>query len=263
VVGRFVTLLVVLAVGLGGTWVLTTAAAPPPGPTTDAIPAWGIAPADVEVGSEAPVDDPDTGPGRPGDTDEARTLDQWADELAPVVGIPARALRAYGNAELVLREELPDCRLSWTMLAGLGRVESNHGRHGGAVIDEDGRPSPPIIGVALDGSPGVKAIADTDGGRLDGDTRYDRAVGPMQFIPSTWALVGVDASGDGKADPHQIDDAALTAGFYLCAHGRDVATGEGWWDAVLSYNRSVEYARTVFALAAHYAELVRNSAERD
>ncbi len=108
----------------------------------------------------------------------------------------------------------------------------------------------------------MKAIADTDGGKFDGDTVYDRAVGPMQFIPSTWAVMGVDASGDGKADPHQIDDAALSAAFYLCAHGRDLSTGDGWWDGVLSYNRSVDYGRTVFALAEHYADLARGASTR-
>lgn len=261
VFGRFLVLVLILTVGVSGTWVLTTAASPSSGPTTDEIPALGIEPADVEPGSEAPVEESDTGPGHHGGAGET-TLDEWADDLAPVVGVPARALRSYGNAELVLREENPDCRLSWAMLAGIGRVESDHGRHGGAVIGADGRPSPPIIGVALDGSPGVKAIADTDGGKFDGDTVYDRAVGPMQFIPSTWAVMGVDASGDGKADPHQIDDAALSAAFYLCAHGRDLSTGDGWWDGVLSYNRSVDYGRTVFALAEHYADLARGASTR-
>jgi membrane-bound lytic murein transglycosylase B len=137
-----------------------------------------------------------------------------------MVDIPARALVAYGNAELVLRSVKPKCRLSWATLAGIGRIESHHGQYGGAVLGADGRPSKPIIGVPLGGSPGVKAIGDTDGGRLDGDPSTDRAVGPMQFIPSTWAKYASDGNED-VADPRQIDDAAFAAARYLCANGRD------------------------------------------
>ncbi|EID55912.1 lytic transglycosylase domain-containing protein [Saccharomonospora xinjiangensis] len=259
VLARLLVLGAVFTVAVGGVWVVATAAGPSAGPTRSDIPALSLRPADVEPGSEAPVHDSESGPratdSASATTGRPRTLQEWADRLAPAVGVPPRALLAYGNAELIVADELPGCGLSWSTLAGIGRVESDHGRHGGAVLGDDGRPSRPIIGIALDGSPGVKAITDTDGGVLDGDAKHDRAVGPMQFIPSTWSLVGVDASGDGRADPQQIDDAALSAAFYLCAHGRDLATGDGWWDGVLSYNHSVDYGRTVFGLAEHYAEL--------
>ncbi|WP_298177809.1 lytic murein transglycosylase [Saccharomonospora sp.] len=257
---RLLVVLVVLLLGAGGVWLVARAAIPFASPTTTDVPALRIEPADVEPGSEAPVDDSDTGPLRKDDTDTGvNTLEEWAEYLAPAVGVPARAMAAYGNAELVMRDEAPACHLSWATLAGIGRIESDHGRYGGSVLGGDGRPSPPIIGIALDGSPGVKAITDTDDGVLDGDREYDRAVGPMQFIPSTWKLYGVDASGDGKADPQQIDDAALAAARYLCDHGRDMATGQGWWDGVFSYNHSVDYGRKVFALAEHYAELARST----
>ncbi len=256
---RLLVLTAVFALAAGGVWAVATVMSPSAGPTSTGIPALGIEPADVEPGSEAPAHERGTGPGAEDGTAGVTTLEEWADHLAPAVGVPSRALRAYGNAELVIRDEAPECGLSWATLAGIGRVESDHGRHGGAVLGDDGRPSPPIIGIALDGSPGVKAIADTDGGTLDGDSEHDRAVGPMQFIPSTWSLIGVDASGDGRADPQQIDDAALSAAFYLCSHGRDLATGEGWWDGVLSYNHSVDYGRKVFALAEHYADLARTA----
>ncbi|KHF43708.1 lytic transglycosylase domain-containing protein [Saccharomonospora viridis] len=256
---RLSVVVVVFLVGAGGVWLIARAAIPFASPTTTDIPALRIEPADVEPGSTAPVKDNDIGPLREDAADTGvSTLTEWAEHLAPAVGIPARAMTAYGNAELVMRDEAPECRLSWVTIAGIGRIESDHGRHGGAVLGDDGRPSPPIIGIPLDGSPGVREIRDTDGGVLDGDRKYDRAVGPMQFIPTTWKLYGVDASGDGKADPQQIDDAALATARYLCDHGRDMATGQGWWDGVLSYNHSVEYGRKVFALAEHYAELAQS-----
>jgi membrane-bound lytic murein transglycosylase B len=43
---------------------------------------------------------------------------------------------------------------------------------------------------------GVQAIVDTEQGRYDRDTRWDRAVGPMQFLPSTWRTWGVDGDSD-------------------------------------------------------------------
>jgi membrane-bound lytic murein transglycosylase B len=151
-----------------------------------------------------------------------------------------------------MRVEAPHCRLSWVTLAGIGRIESNHGRFGGAKLDADGRPSRPIIGVPLDGSGGVREITDTDGGTFDGDTTHDRAVGPMQFIPSTWARWAADGDRDGVGDPQDMDDAALAAGRYLCAGGRDTGTAQGWWAAVLSYNHSVEYGQRVFGVADAY-----------
>ncbi len=185
----------------------------------------------------------------------ARDVDlaAWAPAVAERSRVPGRALRAYGRAELAQRSATPDCRLSWSTLAAIGRVESDHGRLGRAGLDADGVARPSIVGLPLDGSRGVREIRDTDGGRLDGDTTYDRAVGPMQFLPTTWNRFGADGNGDGVRDPHQLDDAALAAAAYLCADGRDTATGEGWWDGVLTYNQSVSYARLVWAAADRYA----------
>lgn len=177
-------------------------------------------------------------------------IESWAERTAEEVRIPARGLAAYGAAEHAQRASTPECRLSWTTLAGIARIESDHGRVRGSELDADGVARPHIVGVALDGSAGVAEIRDTDGGRLDGDVRYDRAVGPMQFLPSTWARYG------GGGNPHQIDDAALAAAAYLCAQGRDTASGDGWWDGVLTYNRSTEYARLVWAAADRYAGAV-------
>jgi membrane-bound lytic murein transglycosylase B len=227
----------VLAVAVTG--LLALARSGGDGPADD-----GLGPADVArdtpVAAAAPLD-------------AAADRGLWAEGAADRTGVPARALRAYAAAEVAQRAATPDCGLSWATLAGIGRVESRHGEIGGSELGDDGVPRPRIVGVPLDGTPGVREIPDSDGGVLDGDTTYDRAVGPMQFLPTTWALHGADGDGDGVADPHQIDDAARGAAAYLCAAGRDTADGAGWWDAVLAYNRSGEYARSVWAAADRYA----------
>lgn len=198
----------------------------------------------------APVD-------RPNASDQAR-LNAWARQHSAATSIPPRVLAAYGRAEMWLRGERPECKLSWATLAAIGRVESRHGDIDGAGIRDDGLPGKPIIGVPLDGSPGVRALRDTDGGRLDGDRKWDRAVGPMQILPATWDRWGVRAARDGRpANPQNIDDAALTAGRYLCFNGGDLTTPHGWWDAVLSYNTSVEYGQAVFQGATAYADATR------
>jgi membrane-bound lytic murein transglycosylase B len=167
-------------------------------------------------------------------------------------GIPARVLVAYRAAAARLARDAPGCRLRWELLAGIGRIESDHGRYRGAVVQPDGRVAPPILGPRLDGSGPFAVIRDTDGGRYDGDAEFDRAVGPMQFIPSTWKRWGVDADGDGVDDPQDIDDAALAAGRYLCHSGR-LDQPAGMIKAVFSYNRSYDYVRAVLTVAAKYA----------
>lgn len=168
-------------------------------------------------------------------------------------GIPEVALRAYQAAEASLASEDPTCRLPWWLLAGVGRVESGHGQFAGAVLLADGTSSPRIIGIPLDGRPGVATILDTDDGLMDGDTTYDRAVGPMQFIPGTWARWAADGDGDGRSDVHDLDDTALAAGRYLCAAGGDLSTDDGLRRAVFSYNHSDEYVDLVLAIGRAYA----------
>lgn len=170
-------------------------------------------------------------------------------------GIPRRALTAYVDAARTLEKSHPRCGLAWNTLAGIGASESSHGAFGGATLDRAGVASPRILGVPLDGTAGNRAIRDTDGGSLDGDTTWDRAVGPMQFIPTTWERWGVSADG-GEPDPHDIDDAALTAGRYLCDAGRDLSTSEGWSRAVLTYNQSRAYAEKIARTASAYAAVV-------
>jgi membrane-bound lytic murein transglycosylase B len=233
VVGVFVTVVVVGLSRVGG-----DQDQPQRAPRGD-----GLTPADV--GRDTPVP-------QPAPLAVGTDLVTWAGAVSERSGVPARAVQAYGAAELAQRAATPDCRLSWVTLAGIGRVESDHARFGGAALDADGVARPSIVGIPLDGSAGVREVRDSDVGRLDGDLTYDRAVGPMQFLPTTWARYGADGNGDGVNDPQQIDDAARAAARYLCDGGRDTASGQGWWDGVLTYNRSVEYAQLVWAAADRY-----------
>ncbi|WP_426363351.1 lytic transglycosylase [Streptomyces sp. E-08] len=164
-------------------------------------------------------------------------------------GIPASVYSAYKRAELSIRSTDPGCNLPWQLLAGIGKVES--GQAGGGKVDANGTASPAILGPALNGN-GFANITDTDDGAYDGDKIHDRAVGPMQFIPSTWATWGQDANSDGKKDPNNIYDAAQAAGLYLCANDRDLALKADLDQAILSYNRSREYLNTVLSWVAFY-----------
>lgn len=175
----------------------------------------------------------------------------WVAENSARTDIPERALAAYAGAAMRVSDEHPGCGIDWTTLAGIGHVESGHGTIHGGTIGHDGQQTPAIVGIALDGN-GVNAIHDTDGGLLDGDTVWDRAVGPMQLIPDTWRQYAADGNEDGTADPQQIDDAALTAARYLCAVGVDLRTSHGWIAAVGAYNDTVDYNNRVADATSYY-----------
>lgn len=167
-------------------------------------------------------------------------------------GIPNVALNAYRVAAARMGSAKPACGIDWSLLAGIGRVESNHGRYGGAVLGPDGSATPKILGPALDGGQ-FAYIGDSDNGMYDGDTTYDRAMGPMQFIPTTWSSYAIDADGNTVTDPFNINDAALGAANYLCTSGGNLRTDAGQRRAVLAYNHSDEYVAQVLALARAYA----------
>lgn len=105
--------------------------------------------------------------------------------------------------------------LSWTVLAAIGQVESDHGRNMG----------PSSAG----------------------------ALGPMQFLPSTWRSYGVDGNGDGKKNIWDPFDAVPAAADYLCKNGAGRG-GQSLYAAIFAYNHSDTYVRKVLAIAAAYAK---------
>ena len=167
-------------------------------------------------------------------------------------GIPSAALAAYQRAAQVIDAADPSCNIDWTLIAAIGRVESDHGRYGGNTLSAKGVSTPGIYGIPLDGSNGTAKISDTDAAEIDDDPVFDRAVGPMQFIPSTWSVVGVDGDGDGVRNPQDIDDAALATAVYLCSGDEDLSTPDGQRAAVYRYNHSQAYVDLVLSIMRAY-----------
>ncbi|WP_345011462.1 lytic transglycosylase domain-containing protein [Streptomyces shaanxiensis] len=225
---------------------LTASQAPGAAPARAAVPAPRQTP--TEHGPSVSGDTPyrtDLPPLRTGRPDR--------DKAPAEVGaaLPASVFAAYRRAQERLSREAPGCRLRWQLLAAIGQVESGQAR--GGRVASDGTTVTPILGPRLDGV-AYALIRDTDGGAHDGDTTYDRAVGPMQFIPSTWARWGADGNGDGRTDPNNVFDAALAAGRYLCAGGRDLSVPAELDRAILGYNHSAAYLRTVRAWYAYFLD---------
>ncbi|WLQ39341.1 lytic murein transglycosylase [Streptomyces laculatispora] len=204
---------------------------------------WSEVPNDDSYHTELPpLKSPE--PPKPGVKQSPVVAASWAE-----AGIPATVLAAYRRAESSLGRSDPGCGLPWQLLAAIGKVESGHA--GGGRVDARGTTLSPILGPVLNGA-GFANIPDSDGGAYDGDKTFDRAVGPMQFIPSTWAHWGRDGNGDGRRDPGNVYDAALAAGSYLCAGPRDLTVRADLDRAILSYNHSDTYLRTVLSWLEFY-----------
>ena len=105
--------------------------------------------------------------------------------------------------------------LSWTVLAAIGEIESDNGQNMG----------PSSAG----------------------------ALGPMQFLPSTWATWGTDGFGD-TGPPNNLNpyDAAPSAARMLCGDGA-AHGGQSLWNAIFDYNHASWYVDEVLTLADEYA----------
>ena len=174
--------------------------------------------------------------------------------------IPPRMLTAYKKASQQVGKHVPKCRgMRWPILAGIAKIESNHAV--GRNIAAGGDIRPKIYGVLLNGSGAggnTTVFPDTDNGRWDGTANGERAVGPFQFLPSTWEGIGKDADGDKTADPHNADDAALGAAIYLCGNGRDLTKRSQLKAAILQYNHSTEYVSNVLGWIDQYTAAAKN-----
>lgn len=165
------------------------------------------------------------------------------------------ALDAYWRAAMVTAFANPGCKLKWTALAGIGRVESLHGTYGGGPLDGNGNTIAPIIGIALDGSRNTAVIHDTDGGAIDTDPVYDRAVGPMAFIPTSWKAYGRDGNNDGVNDVQNIYDGALASSVLLC-RAAPLDNDANLRAAYYMYNRSDLYVNMVLGFTHGYDTFV-------
>jgi hypothetical protein len=165
------------------------------------------------------------------------------------LGIPTMALTAYRNAERMMATSEPGCGISWNLLAGIGRIESGHAN--GGATDARGTAVRPIYGPTLDGTlPGNEVIVQSG---ASGRVSYARAMGPMQFLPGTWARYASDGDGDGAADPQNLYDATLAAARYLCSGGLNLRDQSQVLSSILRYNNSMPYAQNVLGWAAAYA----------
>ena len=81
------------------------------------------------------------------------------------------------------------------------------------------------------------------------------AIGQMQFMPKTWLAYGVDADGDGVADPWSLDDAVMSAGKYLA----DLGYAENPWAAVAHYAGGHRRSWS----SNHYANVVLRAAYKN
>lgn len=167
--------------------------------------------------------------------------------------IPLVAYEAYVAASAAAPTIAPDCAVDWTIVAALAQMESAHGRVDGGELLPNGDVQPPIRGAALDGTNGTEPMPDSDAGELDGDPTWDRAVGPLQFIPRSWRELGRDGNADGVADPNNLYDAALSAAAHLCIRSPgNYADRAALREAFVTYNESGRYADEVLAWVDHY-----------
>lgn len=169
----------------------------------------------------------------------------WSPVLADAVAKAVAGAEAY----------VPGCKVRMALVAAVVEIEAGGGR--GRTISAPGDTDPKVIGPALDGSlPGTAVIADTDGGRWDADPTWDHAVGIAQFLPGTWARGGIDASGDGIADPHNVYDAVASQVAKLCRDGFPMATPDDERKALFAYNAATWYVDRVMAKAVEIQALL-------
>ncbi|HVT78731.1 MAG TPA: C40 family peptidase [Acidimicrobiales bacterium] len=161
---------------------------------------------------------------------------------------PSAAARAEIPADLLpvyMAASLTCPGLPWQVLAAIGWVESRHAH--GTADPRTGDVAPPIIGPPLDGRNSTRAIRDVS--QPDG---WAHALGPMQFLSTTWARWGQlapDRPPDATPNIQNAWDSIYSAAAYSCAGAASVDDVHA---AVLRYNHSEAYVQQVIAKATEY-----------
>lgn len=177
--------------------------------------------------------------------------------------VPAVAWQAIVRASIGSTVQ-GGCHVPAAMLGGVMWAESGFGTHGGSQADDQGDVRPPIYGPALAPGSGFAEIPNDSYGLTLGVTGgWAMAVGPTQFLPSTWRVFGRDGNGDGRADPQNLYDAAAATAAYLCGHGYQENNPDAVRRALLAYNPSdayvtqvLDYAQAILAAQAVSAVVV-------
>jgi lysophospholipase L1-like esterase len=198
-------------------------------------------------------------------------------EALAALGIPEHAARAYVQAIARVGTIESGCAIDVAYLAGFGFMESGHGT---VAVDLDtgtsdgpgrkspvswdpltGESTPAILGTLLDGSgaggnttPYPNTLAPTERAFYRQREPYLRAVGPTQFLPSTWEGVRAvaDANDDGVGDPFNYYDGALATAVKTCRDGQGLGSEAAQRRAALAYNGAGWYADGVLSKAAEY-----------
>ena len=161
--------------------------------------------------------------------------------------------QAYATAVALMPTS---CHLRTSVLAAMGQVGSrslqNHG------LDDQHRATPAVYGEPSK-RPQDARTPDTDRGSLDGDPRSDRPMGPLAFLVPTWRVAQVDGDDDGRRDPQDIEDAALSAANLLCLDGRDLGTTSDLRAALDAFGHSTSYTRSVMRWIAEFDAAERAS----
>ena len=168
--------------------------------------------------------------------------------------IPSPALAAYQRAATVINTADDKCHLDWALVAALGKVLSDHGRADGSELDDQGVARPAVVGRRLTGRHGTQRVDDSDAGVLDRDPRFDRAVGPLQLLPAVWSVVGVDGDSNGRRNPQDVDDAALSAAVFLCAGPGDLRNASQRRSEIKRFHPGADYAKSVLGVRAAYLD---------
>ena len=155
--------------------------------------------------------------------------------------LPGVAYSAYVRAAAAVHDEFPTCTVPPALLAGLGRIMTNHGRSQSRHLSPAGISSSPLVGVI--GAP----VADSDGGVIDNSTTADFRVGPLQILPSQW--MRVSPLGNTAFETQSLFFSAKNAAQLLCRTSFDISTNEGLHRALNEFTSNSSLTEAILGSA--------------